>query len=193
MLEGQTEILNRLLVGRTTVHEFESRPLPLDALERAFEAAVAAPNHRLTEPWRFVQVGPHTRHILARLRAQLKAKGRPLQPEALERELTKMLEPAELLAACRVRHTDPVVEREDYAAVACAIENLCLSLWAEGIGTKWSTGAVTTHEDTYRALGVDVETTEIIGFVWAGYPAHKHPSHKPARKLSVAEIVRRVP
>src|SRR5690606_37981280 len=113
MLEGQTEILNRLLVGRTTVHEYESRPLPAGTLERAFEAAVAAPNHRLTEPWRFVQVGQHTRQGLARLQAHLKAKGGPVLPEALERELSKMLNPPELLAVCRVRHVDPAVERED--------------------------------------------------------------------------------
>ena len=29
------------------------------------------------------------------------------------------------------------VAREDYAACCCAVHNLCLSLHAEGIGTKW--------------------------------------------------------
>lgn len=193
MLQSQADILNQLLVSRTTVHEYTSKPLPADALGRALEAAVAAPNHRLTEPWRFLQVGPDTRKVLAELQVRLKAKGRALQPEVLERTLSKMLTPPELLVACRVRHANPEIEREDYAAVSCAIHSVCLSLWAEGVGSKWGTGAVTTLPETYRALGVDIEDTEIVGFLWLGFPASPDMLRKPERRLKVGDVLRRLP
>ena len=33
--------------------QFEDDPVPREAVDRMLEAAVWAPNHRLTEPWRF--------------------------------------------------------------------------------------------------------------------------------------------
>ena len=192
MLEGQTDILN-VLLSRATVHEYSANALPPGVVEIAIEAALAAPNHRLTEPWRFVQVGPRAREELAVLQARLKGKGRVVGPEDLERTRHKMLTPPELLAVCRVRHPDPTVEREDYGAIACALQNFSLCLWAQGIGSKWSTGAITSHDDTYAILGVDAQATEIVGFLWAGYPARPEGVNKPPRRLGLSEVLRRVP
>ena len=55
-----------------------------------------------------------------------------------------------------------------------------LSLHAQGIGTKWSTGGVTKHPDTYALLGVDAEQERIVGFLWAGYAATVPAPEKPA-------------
>ena len=57
--------LHELLCARRTIHQYRECPLPEGALERAIEAAVTAPNHRLTEPWRFVRTGLATRRGLA--------------------------------------------------------------------------------------------------------------------------------
>ena len=43
------------------------------------------------------------------------------------------------------------VAREDYAACCCAVHNLCLSLHAEGIGTKWYIHIHTACRCTPRA------------------------------------------
>jgi hypothetical protein len=67
-----------------------------------------------------------------------------------------------------------------------------LSFWSEGLGSKWSTGAVTTDERTYRALGVDPASESIVGFLWAGHAA-KIDLPKPRRRRALAEVLRSVP
>lgn len=183
--------LQQIIADRRTVHDYRVEPLPEGALERALEAAVAAPNHRMTEPWRFVRVGPQTRLQLVEISADLKSGGAGLSEPALDKLRAKMLWPAELIVACQVRSDNPELQREDYAAVACAIENAMLAWWSEGIGAKWSTGAVTTDPRTYAALGIAQEREEIVGFVWAGYSAREAP--KPRRRRALAEVLRSVP
>lgn len=179
------------MLERRTVHDYLDAPLPAGALERAFEAALSAPNHRMTEPWRFSRVGPVTREELCRISIALKAGGEPPRAEVVESTRRKMLKPAELIVVSRVRCDDATTEREDYAAVACAIQNFSLSLWAEGIGSKWSTGAVTCTAASYDALKIDSAAEEIVGFVWVGMPAKEKP--KVPRKLSTHDVVRNLP
>ena len=184
--------IQELLLDRKTVHDYRPEPLPAGALERALAAAVAAPNHRMTEPWRFVRVGPETRKVLVDISADLKGGPAKLGEAGLQKLAAKMVDPAELLVVCQVRHPDPDIAREDYAAVACAVQNVMLSLWSEGLGSKWSTGAVTTDERTYAALGVDPAQQEIVGFLWAGH-ALRPDVPKPRRRQPASEILRSVP
>lgn len=187
------DVVQRLMTSRVTYQDFASTSLPQGAIERAIQAAIAAPNHRMTEPWRFIRVGVQTRDRLAQVQARLKDKGRIPSPATLERAREKLLAPAELIVVCCVRHADSGVERENYAACACAIQNLCLSLWCEGIGSKWGTGGVTTDAETYQLLAVNPEEQTIIGFLSIGYPANGVPAVKPARKLGVSDLLRNLP
>ena len=187
------EVVQRVLASRVTCLDFGSKSLPAGAIERAVQAAIAAPNHRLTEPWRFVRVGVDTREALAKVQARLKDKGRTPSAATLERAREKLLAPAELIVVCCTRHADPGVEHEDYAAAACAVQNLCLSLWSEGIGSKWGTGGVTTDAETYQLLAVNPEVQTIIGFLSVGYPASEGGATKPPRKLGVSDVLRDVP
>lgn len=162
--------LHRALIERRTVHRFLPGPVPDEVLQRALLAATFAPNHKLTWPWRFVLVGPEAREELVRLNLVLKAKGRELAPEQREAIRRKMTNPDRLLVVAQVRADDPARAREDYATCAMAIQNLSLSLFADGVYAKWGTGAVIRHPDTYRLLGIDPAEQEIIGFVWIGLP-----------------------
>lgn len=182
----------RVLTSRKTVHSYRTDPVPEGSLERALRAAVAAPNHRMTEPWRFTSVGPETRRQLAEIAVRIKERqGKATTSRARQDIVAAVLDPPELLVVSRVRHEDPVIEREDSAAVACAVQNVALSLWSEGVGSKWSTGAVTRAKDTYALLGIDEAVEEIFCFVWAGYDASDKP--KVPRKLSLAQVTRGLP
>ena len=185
--------LTETIATRRTIHDYRVEPLPEGALRRAIAAALAGPNHRMTEPWRFVQAGPETRAKLLQISAELKGldPNTPAGQAALQKLTAKMLWPAELLVLCQVKHADEETAHEDYAAVACATYGLMLALWAEGIGSKWSTGEVTTDDRTYAALGVDATREAIVGFLWVGYAAHELP--KPRRRKSLDEVLRVVP
>ena len=47
--------------GRRSIREFTDREITRDEIERLFEAAAQAPNHRMTQPWRFYVLGPEAR------------------------------------------------------------------------------------------------------------------------------------
>lgn len=162
---------------RRTIHHYVDAPLPAGALDRIVEAAHQAPNHKLTWPWRFTHVGPKTRRdVVLPLYLRLKCPGDRAPSDSVLAKLTaKMMNPAELIAVSVVRCDDAFRAREDYAATACAIQNMQLAATAEGLGAKWSSGGVTTHAETYAALGLDPEVEEIVAFVWIGVP-HKVPT-----------------
>jgi nitroreductase len=186
--------LQRLITTRRTVHAYAARPLPPGALERGLEAAISAPNHRLTEPWRFIRTGPKTRQALLEIGVDRLTQGGkvPLGSNAEQVIERTVINPAELLIVSQVLDPRPDVQHEDYAAIACAIQNLSLALWAEGVGSKWSTTAVMHDPRSYPLLGIDHERERIVGFVWLGYPARSEPA-KARRKKSWGEVVRALP
>ena len=99
-----------------------------------------------------------------------KGKRAQLPASTLEVLKRKIQNPAALLVVSIIRHDDDFTNRENYAAACCAIQNMSLSLHASGYGSKWSTGKVTRHQQTYELLNIDETTEEIIGFIWAGVP-----------------------
>ena len=155
---------------RRTVHHFDpDRAVEPQALERALQAARMAPNHKLTNPWRFTHPGPQTRERITEIGVGLKCDD--TAPAARRaRVRAKLADPAELLVVSQPRVDDDFRARENYGAIACAIQNLMLALYAQGIGSKWSTGGVTTDPQTYQALDIDPGQEEIVAFVWIGYP-----------------------
>jgi nitroreductase len=181
--------VRHVMQERRTVHRYRKEPLPEGAVDRALAVAVLAPNHKLTFPWRFTRVGENARERIADLAVELKRAGGPLDEAQIAPIRGKVLDPAELIVVSLVRCEDPVVAREDYASAACAIQNLSLSLWSEGVGSKWSSGKLTTHPRTYALCGIDPEREEIVGFVWAGIP-DKIPA--VAARPSLDELVRHV-
>lgn len=157
--------------SRRTIHLFDAeRRRPPDALvRRAVELARWAPNHRLTEPWRFYLLGGRTAEAIARLNADLveAARGR----EAGEIKLARWRAvPGWLVVTC-ARSADPVRQQEDYAACCCAVQNLQLYLWSEGVGVKWTTGEVTRDPRFFELLEIDPEAELLVGMLWYGYPA----------------------
>lgn len=172
------------------MHRYEpDRQVPDGAMDRALEAAVMAPNHLMTWPWRFHRVGPQGRAVLASVYVRLKTAGKDANPKAEARLRDKMMQAPELVVVSQVLAGDPVREREDYAACAAAIQNLMLSLAGEGVGSKWSTTGVIHDPETYRLLGVESEKEAILGLIWAGYsPAPVTAPERPSWRTYVRSV-----
>lgn len=173
---------------RRTIHSYRPEALEAGVLERALDAAHQAPCHKLTFPWRFVVSGPRAREALANVAVTLKSAGRTLPPEKITAIQNKILNPAELVVVTQVRCDDEFRSREDYAACACAIQNMTLSLTADEVGSKWSTGGLTRDRATYGVMGIDSALEEIIGFIWVGLPAETPTVKRPA----LDSVVRRI-
>jgi nitroreductase len=176
--------LHQCLVSRRTVHKFRPGEVPAAIVDKAVEAAHWAPNHKLTFPWRFTFAGPQARKVFTETGIALKEqKGGPLSAEAKASIERKFMTPGVLIAVSCIVSPDAARAREDYAAVACAIQNLMLSFWDSGFGSMWGTGAVTRHPKAYETLRIDPAKEEIVGFLYVGVPetVPPAPARPPAR------------
>ena len=187
--------LYEALLTRRTIFRYRDEAVPDAALERAFEAARWAPNHKLTEPWRFYVVGSQTKRALGEIAARLaEAKCQDRNEDEIARQVeraqNKILQVPALVVVTQTRTPgDDFREKEDYAAVSLAIHNLVLSLWADGLGSQWSTGGITRDDSSYEALRISPDAEEIVGFIKVGY-ADKVPQSK---RRPVSEILRHLP
>ena len=161
--------LQQAIKTRRTIHCFNDKKVPDIFIERAIEAANQAPCHRLTFPWRFTKIQKRERKLLLQLLLEIKFGGRKIDAAKEEQVNSKILKPSHLIIASQISTTDIKSKLEDYAACSCAIQNLLLSLAGDGVGSKWSTGKLTTHESTYEIARIDPIEEEIIGFIWIGY------------------------
>lgn len=159
------------LTNRRTAPAFADTPVSRDTLERLIEAATWAPNHRNTEPWRFhVLVGTGRTDLGDHVAAWLRATEDPTTEAQIDSICKKLVRSPVIIAVSQVGSPDDAVRHlEDYAACSAAIQNLLLSAHAEGLVTKWSTGAMVTMPPAFEHLGLD-PTDRIVGFVYLGYP-----------------------
>jgi len=180
------------LEARRSIKEFTDRPVARDEIERLLEAAVRAPNHRMTQPWRFYVLGPDARRAYGRALGARKAK-KVEDPDAA-RQVVEKVEgkhaalPA-MLAVSVVVDENPEIREEDYAATFMAIENLSLAAVPEGLGTHLKTGAVMDDARAREAVGVP-EGERIVATIELGEPAGV-PNPKPRK--TAAELTTWVP
>lgn len=169
-MTNQIDKLAELITSRRTIHNFESDKYPDKAIiKEAITSACWAPNHHLTEPWHFYLLGKETVLDICNLNKELliETKGVDAAEKKYQRWMTI---PGWLVVSCQ-KSDDEIRYLEDYAACSCAIQNLMLVLWEQGIGTKWSTGPVTKDERFYDLVWVNKDMEKIMGLIWYGYPA----------------------
>tara|TARA_B100000945_G_scaffold288805_1_gene261417 strand:+ start:620 stop:1171 length:552 start_codon:yes stop_codon:yes gene_type:complete len=154
---------------RRTIHIFSKKSVPREVIEKSIVAANQAPCHRRTFPWRFTNIGMKKREQLYQLQLSLKFGDNSIDELNLKKIRDKILNPSHLLIASQIYTNNQVQKLEDYAACACAIQNLSLSLVSDDVGCKWSTGKITTATNTYRIADINPNEEEIIGFIWIGY------------------------
>ena len=163
--------ISEAIKKRRTLHIFSKKSVPGEVIEKSIVAANHAPCHRRTFPWRFTSLGMKKRELLFQLQLTLKFGGNPINESNKKKIRDKILNPSHLLIATQVCSDNQVQKLEDYAACACAIQNLSLSLVSDDVGCKWSTGKITTDPKTYQIAEIDPSEEEIIGFIWIGYGA----------------------
>ena len=176
------------ILSRRTVYRFLDKEVPEEMTNLALKAASCAPCHKHTHPWKFYSIGEKSRELLIPLITKLakiksQKRGSKDVKKDVDRAISKIQNAPILFAiTSKLSRDDAFREKEDYAATVCALHNMVLSLWANGIGSLWSTGAITRDEETYRILGINQNKEEIIGFIRAGFPASIPTVTKPTYK-----------
>jgi nitroreductase len=174
---------------RRSIKRFTDRPVTREEIESLLDAAVLAPNHRLTQPWRFYVLGPEARYAYGLALGDRKA--RKLENAEAGRTLRETVAgehralPAMLVVA--VVQTDNVEQREeDYAAALMAVQNISLAAVESGLGTHIKTGAVMSDPAARTAAGVK-DNERIVAVVNIGQPSESLPAKKrePAASFTV--------
>jgi nitroreductase len=161
--------------SRRTHKVYGSEPVPRETLDELFELARWAPNHNLTNPWRFRVLGPES---LARLK------------EAAGEEAAAKLDRAPTLVVVSVAESgDPVQDEEDYAATAVAAYIVLLGAHARGLAGYWRTPEVLRTPGGCSAAGL-AEGERAVGLLHLG-PLRQEK--EPTERMAPGEFVTYLP
>ena len=174
------------LYQRRMAWQFKDEAVPKGAVERMLEAAVWAPNHRLTEPWRFfvVDAASPLRQTLGdqAYEVSMERRGDPKRADASRKSV---LDAPLLIYVYCVPGPDDETTQETYASVCCAAHNISLAGVAEGLAVTWETGGATRHAKLKETLGAG-EDWVLATMLSIGVPAESPASSR----TPVANFVR---
>jgi len=147
--------LAELAAARRTHKAFGPEPVPRATLVELFDVARLAPNHHLTQPWRFRVLGPETL-------ARLKETAGPSEAAKLDRAPTLAVVSAALTG-------DLVGDEEDVCATAAATMLVLLAATERGLASYWRTPSVLRTPKGREALGIP-HGERVLGLLHFGSP-----------------------
>ena len=150
--------------------------------------ATWAPNHGKQEPWHFTVFSGNGLKKLAAFQSELykETAGENFKEIPYSKLQQNPLKASHIIAIGMKRSTNKnIPETEDIAAVACAVQNIYLSVTAYGLGGYWTTGGITCLEEAKPFFGLG-EQDRLLGFFYIGYIAIPSTG---ATRLSLEEKV----
>jgi nitroreductase len=159
--------LDTAIRTRRTHKAYGAEPVAREVLDELFELARWAPNHNLTNPWRFRVLGPESL-------ARLKEAAGPESASKLDRAPT-------LIVASAQQCGDPIQDEEDLCAAACAVYAVLLAAHARGLAGYWRTPAVLRTPEGRAAIDIPADE-RVLGLIHLGPPRQEReaPDRAPA-------------
>ena len=157
------------IVTRRSVPKVDPDAVPDRAtIFKLLEAAVRAPNHHLTQPWRFIVLtGDALLELGEAWAAGDEVAGR--NPEIARIKARRAPVVIAVIGMPNPNHPK-VIELEEHHAIGAALQNMLLAAHALGLGAMLRTGVVTRYDEVRAFLGLE-PTEYIAGFVYVGYPS----------------------
>lgn len=178
----------RAILNRRDMRTFAGKPVPRAELEEILYAASWAPNHRMTEPWRFAVVGPDSRGALIDalcagiegLAAGRSESDRQAAAAKIAKTRNEFAAVPVFIAAAYLKDPDPAIDFENCLAAACAVQNMLLAAEERGLSAHWGTGAAVKTPQVQSFLGIGPELG-FLGLFQFGYPAGEkvHTRRRP--------------
>lgn len=164
---------DELVRTRRTVKAYAPEPVPRGTLEALFELARWAPNHHVTNPWRFRVLGPEALEALK---------------EAAGPEAAAKLDRAPTLVAASATQSggqDPAADEEDFAAGAAAVLIVLLAAHARGLAGYWRTPDVLRSRAGRAACSI-ADGERVLGLIHLG--AARGPEKAPPERAALDEV-----
>jgi len=163
------------------------QPVERATIEKVLSAALWAPNHHHTEPWHFFVFQDDARQKLADAIMENFHRDHPdATPKEIEKAQKKnprrVMESPLVIVVSSDAGKDKAETQENYAACACAVQNILLAAEALGLGAFWRTGeSVYTAPNAVKELLQLPEEATLVAFLLMGYPEEnaKTATRKP--------------
>lgn len=158
--------------SRRTHKAYKPASVDRETLSELFELASWAPNHHLTNPWRFRVLGPQSLE-------RLKAAAGPEAAAKLDRA------PTLVVVSCALSG-DPVQDEEDLHATAIAAYIVLLGAHSRGLAGYWRTPDVLRSDEGRRAVGLG-DDERFVGLLHLGWPVQQQraPERAPAADAAI--------
>jgi nitroreductase len=169
-----TEQLNTLIKSRrsTKPRLFNGKKIDDEIIWQILENANWAPNHGLTQPWRYQVFTDAGLIKLAEFQAGLYQKNtapEKFKLEKYERMQRNILLSSHVIVICMTRQkSETIPEIEEIEAVACSVQNMALTAAAYEICSFWGSGGVTYTPELKEFLGLGAKD-RCLGYLYLGY------------------------
>ena len=183
--------ITEIIKNRRTIYPqfYSSRKVHKEIIEHLLQNATWAPTHGMTQPWRFKVFTEESRKTLSDTLSMLYKQHTPTE-KFREDKFVKMqarpFQASAVIVAYMKRGDNPKIpEIEEISSVACAIQNLCLTATAYGIGSFWSTPKIIYTKEMNDFLKISDED-KCMGIIYLGYPNDEWPKgqRKPIEYLT---------
>ena len=184
------ENINQIIKNRRSIYprEFNGNPVADEIIQVLLENANYAPNHKSNYPWRFVVI---TKEYVPQWIQKAIEITQVSEPNVSEQKISKLTNMASQIGASIAIVWDKEDlnkhEIEDISAIACAVQNMYLSLSQfEHVGGYWSTGLGTYNPAMSEFLELTSQQ-QLLGFFVLGEVDHKRTE---GMKKNVKQFVR---
>ena len=184
--------LHHRLIERLDLEALEQIKDENEVVHQILENATWAPNHGQTEPWKFLVFTEDGLKRLAAFQSSLykEEAGDKFKEATFESLSMNPLKASHVIALCMKRDPNKKFpEVEEISAVACAVQNIYLTVTAYGLGGYWTTGGVTYKESAKSFFGLG-EDDRLMGFFYLGHIAVPSPAGKRKPVSEKVEWVR---
>jgi nitroreductase len=183
MTAGQEELVSvlDLIQSRRSRGKMLPDEPSRDLIEQVLSAAVHAPNHHDTQPWRFfVLTGAARDRLGDALAGALTRRLNGTDPVRLEGLLVAerakpMRSPVLIIVGVTSERDDAMTQREDLQAASAALQNMLLAAHSLGLAAIWRTGDGAYDSSVKAHFGLRAQD-EIAGILYLGYPDPSLPT-----------------
>lgn len=177
------ETYEAIMTRRSTARCTDEVPTRAE-IEKLLEAAVRAPTHHLTQPWRFIVLAGGARDELGAAWVAGQAKtGKDTTGLA-----DKTRRAPVIIAVIDHPHLShpKVVQEEEHYATGAAMQNILLAAHDMGLGAMIRTGPAATFQEVRDYLGV-ADDEVIAGLIYVGRPAPEEADRPMTRREPATE------